>query len=221
VLSLALLGAAGSAVAAGNATVTVRGLFSDESGAALAGQTVRVLKSRTVLQVGGLQTRDQSVEETRVTTDAHGMFEIEFPVDRQFPYTYLRFYDPKTFDAVKYRLPEDREISRKARRGGTVQAPVVLKFHSDWKKVEALLGQYPHGSQCGQVLRSLGLPARREARDGGRELWVFDRAGMEYLIEGTRVLETRRIRPAEPAREESAEDPGETTPVPAVRVEDR
>src|SRR3989442_9912463 len=38
----------------------------------LAGQVVRLLKSRTYLKVGGLRSLDQSVEDARATTDALG-----------------------------------------------------------------------------------------------------------------------------------------------------
>jgi hypothetical protein len=213
----ALLAAATAAAA--ERAVPLRGLVTDESGAPVAGLAVRVLKSRSVIELGGLRTRDQSQEETRTTTDAQGFFEILLAPDPRFPYTYLRFYDPRTFDAVKYALPEDRDISRRVRKGRPVQASVVLKFHRDWPRVQALLEQHGPGTQAGQVLRALGLPARRDPRDGGRELWVFDKAGVEYLVEGSRVLETRRVPRAGAAAE--ADDAGEDRPAPAVRVEDR
>jgi hypothetical protein len=204
-------------------SVTVRGTVSDEGGSPVPGHVVRLLKSRTFLRLGSLERRDQNVEEVRATTDAHGLFEFSFPVDPQFTHYYLRFYDPKTFDAVKYRLPEDRDISRKVRGGRPVQATVALRFAPDWPRVQALIEQHGAASHCGQILRALGLPGRVSTEDGGRELWSFDRAGVAYLIEGSKVLETRRIetRPeaADAARAKSRKD--EDEPSPATRVEER
>src|SRR5439155_1210511 len=114
--------------------VSIHGRIIDGTGTGVAGQVVRLLKSRTYLKVGGLRSLDQSVEDARATTDALGFFEIGTRRDTAFPYYYLRFYDPKTFDAVQYRLPEDREISKKVRFGRPVQISVSLQFQPDWPK---------------------------------------------------------------------------------------
>jgi len=218
-VTAAVVLAAAASIAAREASVPVRGMVTDESGAPVAGLTVRVLKSRSVVDLANLRSRDQSLEELRTTTDAQGFFEIQLVSDPRFPYYHLRYYDPKTFDAVKYALPEDRDISRKVRKGRTVQASRVLEFHRDWPKVQALLEQHAPGTQAGQVLRALGLPTRRAPRDGGRESWTFEKAGVEYVLEGSRVLETRRLpRSAAAAGGEAVED---DQPAPAVRVEDR
>lgn len=196
--------------------VSIHGRVIDENGAGVAGQVVRLLKSRTYLKIGNLRSLDQSVEETRVTTDALGFFEIGARRDPAFPYTYLRFYDPKTFDAVQYRLPEDREISKRVRAGRSVQVSVPLQFQPDWPKVRTLLETYSPGSQVGQVLRSLGLPSSRAVEGPGRELWTYDKAGMAYVVEGPKVIETRTL----PGGAKNAEgEPGKDAPEPAVRVD--
>lgn len=208
---------AATGLAARPSAIPVRGMVTDESGVPVSGLTVRVLKARSVLELSGLKTRDQSVEQSRTTTDPQGFFEIQLAPDDQFPHYYLRFYDPKTFDAVKFRLPEDRDVSRKVRKGRPVQASVVLKFHPDWPEVQRLLQAYPPGTQAGQVLRALGLPTRRAPGDGGRQVWTFERAGVEYLVEGARVLETRRAPRSSAA---AAAREGDEAAAPAVRVED-
>ncbi len=154
---------------------------------------VRLLKSRTIVRLGGLRSLDQSVEEKRATTDPLGFFELECSADPEFPYYYLRFYDPKGFDSVKYRLPEDREITKRVRQGRPVEVSVPLKLQPDWPKVKALIDAYSPGSQMGQVLRSLGLPTSRAPEGPGRELWIYDRAGVAYLVEGPKVIETRTL----------------------------
>jgi len=70
--------------------VQVRGTVTDGSGAPVPGHIVRLLKSRTIVNLARFATRDQNVEEVRATTDEHGFFEFGFPVDPQFRYYYLR-----------------------------------------------------------------------------------------------------------------------------------
>jgi len=214
VLCILLLPAAAWAEEEGR--VSIHGRVIDETGAGLAGQVVRLLKSRTYLKAGGLRSLDQSVEDVRTTTDALGFFEIASRRDPSFPYVYLWFYDPKTFDLVQYRLPEDREISKRVRSGRPVQVSVPLQFQPDWPKVKALLDTYSPGSQVGQVLRSLGLPSSRAPEGPGREVWTYEKAGVAYLVEGPKVIETRTL----PGGARSAAiPPGKDEPEPAVRVD--
>ncbi len=219
-IAFLLLAQPSTPLAAPDRTVSVRGTVTDETGEAVPGHTVRLLKSRSVLHLGTFRSQDQNVEEVRATTDEHGFFEFSFPSDSQFPYYYMRFYDPKSFDAIKYRLPEDKEISRRVRQGRPVQVSVILKIQQDWPRVKSLIDEYGPASHCGQILRSLGLPSSRTPQEGGKEVWRYDRAGVSYVIQGSRVLETHRIPksfpPGVPAEAESEEQP-----VPAVRVEDR
>lgn len=213
---LVLLGAVAASTTDGT-RLAVRGRVTDEGGEGVPGQTVRLLKSRTFLKLGGLRSLDQSVEETRAVTDSLGFFEFEFPVDASFPYYYLRFYDPKTFDAVKYRLPDDREITKRVRRGRPVQASATFRHQPDWPEIKTLIDSYSPASQVGQVLRSLGLPSSRTPEGPGRELWSYQRAGVAYLIEGRRVIETRSLPGG--ARSAADERSGDE-PSPAVRVDE-
>ncbi len=216
-LALALLLPAVTFAEAEDDRVALRGRIVDETGEGVAGQTVRLLKSRTYVKVGGLRSLDQSVEDARVTTDALGFFELDYRADPLFPYYFLRFYDPKTFDAVKYRLPEDRDISKRLRSGRPVQVAVSLRFQPDWPKVKALLDTYSPGSQVGQVLRSLGLPSSRAPEGPGRELWTYDKARVAYVVEGSRVIATRTL----PGGEEPAtSEPKKDEALPAERVDE-
>jgi len=215
-LALLAPGAPPARAADAAGTIRVRGRVIEETGDGVPAQIVRLLKSRTYLRLGGMRSLDQSVEEKRATTDALGFFELECPADSGFPYYYLRFYDPKGFDAVKYRLPEDRDISKRVRQGRSVEVSVSLRLQDDWPKVKALIDQYTPASQVGQVLRSLGLPSSRTVEGPGRELWTYERAGVAYLVEGPKVLETRTL-PGGPQR--AREQAGKDEPAPAARVE--
>jgi len=172
--------------------IEVRGRVTDATGATVPGHTVRLLKARTIVNLGTFKKRDQDVEEVSSRTDAHGFFEFKFPLDKKFRYYYLRYYDPDDFDAVKYRLPADKDISSKARKGRAVQADLTLEIQPGWPEIEALIHEYGAGTQRAQILRALGLPSRRVPQSPGRELWEYDEAGIAYLIEGSKVIETRR-----------------------------
>jgi hypothetical protein len=172
--------------------IDVRGRVIDATGAAVPGHSVRLLKARTIVNLGTFKKSEQNVEELSATTDAHGFFEFNFPLDKKFRYYYLRFYDPDDFDAIKYRLPADKDISSKARKGRAIQADVTLDLQPGWPDIEMLIREYGAGTQRAQILRALGLPSRRVPQGLGRELWEYDAAGIAYLIEGGKVLETRR-----------------------------
>jgi hypothetical protein len=125
-------------------------------------------------------------------TDGEGRFELEFALDPSFHAYFVRFFEPALFDAVKYLVPSDLEITRQSEKGGVVEAHAVLRFHPDWPQVKALIGEYGAASPRGQILRSLGLPKHKEDLGEGRELWVFEAAGVSYVIEGEKVVETRK-----------------------------
>jgi hypothetical protein len=208
---------ASPARAVAETTVSVRGSVTDETGAAVPAHVVRLLKSRAILSLRSMKTTDQNVEEIRATTDEHGLFELSFSLDPRFKYYYLRFYDLASFDKVRFRMPDDLEITRKARSGRPVQATVILKPQPDWPQVKALIDQFGPASHCGQILRSLGLPTRRTPEENGHELWTYERDGVAYLVDGAKVLETRHLAPTTAAAPAPGQD---DQPTPAVRVEE-
>jgi hypothetical protein len=192
--------------------VTVRGVVTDASGAAVAGHTVRLIKTRTIHKLKSPRSQDQGVEEKRAMTDGEGRFELEFALDPSFPAYFVRFFDPALFDAVKYLVPGDLEITRQSEKGGVVEAHVVLRLHPDWPQVKALIAEYGAASPRGQILRSLGLPKHKEDLGEGRELWVFEAAGVSYVIEGEKVVETRKTGGARSGTAAPAATPGQAEP---------
>ena len=183
--------------AAPEQTVVVNGQLveADGDGTPVAFQTVRLIKTRKIRSVSDRKAQAQEVEEARTRTDASGNFRFEIPSDLSFPFWFLRFYDPKEFDTVKYQIPPDHDVSRPVHDGFGAQVRVALLFHRDWPKVKELVERYGAGSQRGQILRSLGLPTRQPQEDG-RELWVYAASGVSYLFEGDKVVETRRGKEA-------------------------
>jgi len=213
VAALAIVAAAPEGAAGDrDAALTVRGAVTDASGVPVPAATVRVLKTRRVRVLGAAPDADQAVEEARGRTDAEGRYTIDVQVDHAFPFWFVRFYDPAIFDSVKYRTPQDTDISRQVRAGATIDANTVLQFHPDWPRVKALVEEYGAASRRGQILRSLGLPAKRVPEEGGRESWEYPAAGVAYLLDGDVVVETRRFEPVPPSAKPGA-------PVPAEKVE--
>ena len=209
VLAALLAFAPAGRAASPDPAVIVKGSLTESDGTPAAFQTVRLLKTRKIRSISDPKARAQEVEEARTRTDASGGFRFEIPADPSFPYWFLRFYDPKEFDAVKFQLPNDHDVSRAVHDGFGIEVSAVLLFHPDWPKVKALVEAYGPASHRGQILRSLGLPTKQEPRDEGKELWVFAPQGLSYLFDGDTVLETRRNAP----------DPKAAAPQPAAKAE--
>ena len=192
-----LLAAPRAVAGAAAANVVVSGQVKDAQGEVVPGLTLRIIKTRRIRSVSHPKSRPQEVEETRGRTDGEGRYRLELSVDPSFPFYFVRFYDPKTFDTVKYQLPPDLDISRGVESGGAVQASALLQMQADWPQVKALVDEYGPASQRGQIIRSLGLPTRRSSAGEGRELWEFDAAGVSYVLQGDQVIETRRTKTPE------------------------
>lgn len=203
--------------------VVVRGQITDESGGPVEGHTVRLIKARTYVTLTDFKFNKQSqdIEETRATTDRHGFYEFTFPVDTDFRYYYLRFYDPSGFDAVRFRVPADRDISRRARKGRPVLANVELRTAPDWPEVKTLIDRYGEASDLARILRAVGLPTRRTGEPGGREIWWYDDHGVSYVVQGDRVLKTRRREPGSAPGKETDEAGLRTERVEEEDLDDR
>jgi hypothetical protein len=197
--------------------VTVAGTVTETGGAPVPGTAVRILKTRTVYSLKSPRSQDQGVEEIRARTDSDGRFSIELTLDPKFPYYYIRFYDPKQFDAVKYRLPVDRDISRAVKEGAPVEVNALLELQPTWPEVRKLVDEYGAASRRGQIVRALGLPTRRVSGEEGREIWSYDAAGVSYVLEGDKVVETHRV----PVPAADGSKIPDDAPQPAERVDER
>ena len=92
------------------------------------------------------------------------------------------------FDAVKFAVPEDLEITH-----------TVLQYSAGWDAVQRRGDLYGASSTRGQIVRQLGVPDRTDKITTGdgveRETWWFERAGIAYVIEDGRVLEKTTFQP--------------------------
>jgi hypothetical protein len=188
--------------AADRPEVVIRGTVTDQAGKPLADYPVRLLKTKTILNLLHFSTDSQQQEQARTQTDGSGSFELRVVPDPKFDYFYLRFYDAKTFDPVRYSVPGDRDITRLVKTRGEVQVDQVIRDNPDWARVEAMLKDFGTDSNRGRILRSLGLPEKRETIAGspGREDWWYYAKGICYQIQGDEVLKIRRFDPVLPPR---------------------
>jgi hypothetical protein len=182
--------------------VLIHGTVTDQEGKPLADYPVRLLKTKTILNLLHFSTGSQQQEEARIQTDASGNFELKIVPDPKYDYFYLRFYDAKTFDPVRYAVPGDRDITRLVKTRGEVRIDQVIQDNPDWSRVQGMLTEFGESSNRGRILRSLGLPERRETVPGspGRENWWYYAKGICYQLQGDEVLKTRHFDPVLPPR---------------------
>jgi len=201
-VALILLFGAPAAGAAEPAPVVLHGTVRDQSGAPLADYPVRLIKTKTTLNLLHFGTGTQLAEAARAQTDAEGRWELKVAPDPQFDYFYLRFYDPKTFDPVRYRVPADVDVTKRIRQKPEVVVDAVIGDHPDWSTVQGLLKELGPDSNRGKILRRLGLPERRETvgTPGGRENWWYYAQGICYQLQADSVLKIRRFDPVLPPR---------------------
>ena len=197
-----LLPAVPTAAAPEPVEVLIHGRIVDAAGQPLAGYPVRLIKTKTTLNLLHFSTGSQQAEVGRTTTDAEGKFELRVQPDPKFDYFYLRFYDPKTFDPVRYAVPADQNITKTFKSKPEVQADAVIRDHPDWAKVSAMVAEYGADSNRGKILRSLGLPERRQSlpESAGRENWWYYAKGLCYQLQGDQVLRKRTFDPVLPPR---------------------
>jgi len=201
-LAATLAWGAAAAQDASAGVVTIHGTIRSQTGAPMADYPVRLIKTKTTLKLLHFSTGSRQEEVGRAQTDAQGRFELQIPRDPRFDYFYLRFYDPKTFDPVRYAVPADLDITKTFKSKPEVVVDSIIQDHPDWKKVEAMLTEFGPESNRGRILRSLGLPERRQtfADAPGRELWWYYAKGLCYQLQGDQIVKTSRFDPVLPPR---------------------
>ena len=178
--------------------IQVEGRLTDPDGNGLAGQAVRLFKTQRGFAVERFAAGGKIGEAARAETDANGYYRIDIPRDRSFDDFYLRFYDPQSFDQVRFLLPADREITRDLKRGEPLRVDVAFRWHPQWAEVERRLGAAGEDSPQGRVLRALGIPEREglgEGPDGPREEWWYYSHGVVYFFRDGRAAGFRRFDP--------------------------
>jgi hypothetical protein len=173
----------------------------DQDGHPVPDLPVRLLMTRNLIRPSKMKTESQVVEASRTLTDEHGFFELEADRDGSYDKFFLRFYDANLFDSVRFRIPDDREITRKWKQKRPIVVTTVLDDSSDWAEIVEWIDRYGAGSDPARILRSLGLPDRIVDSDvEGVVDWCFDDKDICYHLMGNEVL--GQDRQAAPAPEE-------------------
>ena len=199
----ALCLAGGSGAEAAPATeIVIRGTVKDQAGGPMKEYPVRLIKTKTILNLLHFSTGSQQQEQARTLTDALGAYELRLVPDPKYDYFYLRFYDPKSFDPVRYGVPGDVDVTRRLKTGPEVVVDQVIRDHPGWGTVEAMLREFGGDSNRSRILLSLGLPERRETFAGspGRENWWYYAKGVCYQLQSDEILKVRRYDPVLPPR---------------------
>jgi hypothetical protein len=182
--------------------VVIHGTVRDQAGNPLADYPVRLIKTKTTLRLLHFSTGSRQEEYGRTQTNSEGQFELKIARDPQFDYFYLRFYDTKTFDPVRYAVPADVNITKIFKTKPDLAVDSVILNHPDWSKVEALLSEFGAQSNRGKILRSLGLPERRQTFPDSpdKESWWYYAKGICYQLQGDKILNIRNFDPVLPPR---------------------
>lgn len=185
-----------SCVGAATAGV-IEGQVFDDRGQPLAGVTVSAIE-RTgggLLHRMGVRQKPQvDVEILRGTTDRHGFFALDTGPRTVHGRVIVRCYDPKTFDAGRYRVPEDRDVTEPlADRGRAIvacriaDAPGRAELE---REIERVGGP---ASPRGRILQRQGRPVEVVSQDDGLVLWRY--ANAVYVFRDGALVETRPVAP--------------------------
>ena len=159
---------------------------------------VRVIATRRIARFLSIESKPAQAVLARTVTDAAGFYEFHVSKAREYDYYFLRFYDSTGFDAVKFAVPDDVEITRLITRRRPVVVDQVLQHAPEWEAVQRLRSLYGPDSLRGKIVRDLGVPDRTERAftDAGveRETWWFDAAGVAYVIEDGEVVDKREFQ---------------------------
>jgi len=195
--ALALLIAAPAAAAVPQ-RVAAQGRVVDAAGVGVSDIPIRLLQTRRDFQVLEWRFDDEvQMGSPLGRTDANGFFDLTLDPDPEYRFFWLRFYDPSSFDAVRYQLPADRNVTEQMRRGRPVVAMVTLEDHPDWGRLKPWIDALGFDSPRGRLVRRLGFPDLHD-KSGGVESFGYARHRRIY-----------RFRDGEPAGEDPWQPPAE------------
>ena len=184
-----------SAARAGDETdrVSIEGQIFDASGSPVGGVPVRVLMTRRLLKLGDLSLREDVAQGPSTASDARGFFRLDWAPDPAYDYFYLRFYDAQSFDAVRYALPVDEDITQRIRSGRSVIVNRQLEDASNWPELRSEIERVGgEATPRGEILRALGLPDQVAPLEEDLVEWRYERAGVRYRLRGGDLVEVLR-----------------------------
>ncbi len=201
--ALGLLGA--GAILAGCATVeiresrVVRGRMVDEAGQPVANVPVTLVGRTLSLDALSFTYREERRRELVARTDDKGEYRFEFTPAELGNNFHLFFYGAEGFDAVRYRKSEPLDLTDPLKVQRELRFDQVLRANPDWPEVQRLVGEVGADSPRGQILRTHGLPEKREpfTLEGQvGETWWYYTLGVSYRFVGPNLLGRYPLEPA-------------------------
>ena len=178
----------------------VRGRIVDEAGQPVAGTPVTLVGRTLSLDAPRFAYREERRRDLVARTDEKGEYRFEFtPADLGNNFS-LAFYGPEGFDGVRFRRAEPIDLTDPLKVQRELQFDQVLRPAADWPEVQRLMAEYGAESPRGQILRTHGLPEKREdftlAGEAGETWWYYS-LGVSYRFVGPRLLGRYPLEPAE------------------------
>ncbi len=176
----------------------VRGRIVDEAGQPVANTPVTVVGRTLGLDAPSFAYREERRRELVARTDEKGEYRFEFtPADLGNNF-FLFFYGPEGFDGVRFRKPEPIDITDPLKVQRELRFDQVLRTQADWPEVQRLIAEVGAESPRGQILRTHGLPEKREpfTLEGQvGETWWYYRLGVSYRFVGPKLLGRYPLEP--------------------------
>jgi len=180
--------------------LVVQGRVTSPSGSAMAGWPVSLIGTQRYIEFSRYSSGGQVATLASGTTDENGYFSFDLPKARGFQYWFVRFADKEHLDPVRYRTPDDVEVTTDVRRGRVAQVQMTIKDHPDWAEVERLISEAGgESTQRGGILRTLGLPEKRSRSEStGEEEWWYFTKGVLYTFRDGQPSGIRHFEPVAP-----------------------
>ncbi len=180
----------------GNRVVT--GQVTDQAGTPVANSPVLVVARNLELSVLRYEYEERGRIELKTFTNPEGRYRLEFVPARSGNNFYLFFFDASHFDGVKYKRPEPIEITDRLKQADPVVVNQVLQFTPAWPEVERQIAYFGAESARGKILRSHGLPDKREPSPeagGDAEIWWYYSEGVSFSFAGDALTRTSKFPP--------------------------
>jgi hypothetical protein len=190
-------------VLAGCATINpewpraVSGRVTDEAGRPVPNNPVVVVARTATFDPMRFAYNTAGRQEARATTDADGRYRIDFAPANLGNNFFLFFYDRVGFDRVKYKRPLPQDITEMVERERAPMVNQVLEFTVTWPEVQRQIAFYGAETDRGRILRTHGLPEKREQPAGAPDqaVWWYSGDGVSYRFSGNTLTNTTRFTP--------------------------
>jgi hypothetical protein len=177
----------------------VRGRIVDDAGRPVADTPVTVVGETLSFEAARMGYRVEGRRDLVARTDVQGQYRIEFTPADLGNNIYLFFYGAEGFDAVRYRKSEGLNLTDQLKTQRELRFDQVLRPNPDWPEVQRLMAEYGADSPRGQVLRTHGLPEKREPftlEGQAGETWWYYALGVSYRFVGATLQGRSAFEPA-------------------------